>query len=299
MEEHHEFYWQLLDTLRDGVYFTDNKRQITYWNKAAEELTGFKANEVLGRHCGENFLNHIDEKGNNLCVGLCPLARAMESGEPREDNIFLHHKDGHRIPVLVRINPVKDGKGEVVGAVEIFSDRTVRDLFLNRVKRLEEGGFVESDTGIPNQKCMAMDLRTRFWVLKQFQLPFGIVFMKIDKLEEIKKSSTEEEWLAAIQKIGRTFTNNMTPLDLVGHWHGETFLGIFRNVDREKLGQIADLYRVLVSKTRTVLGGQLRPLTVSSAAVMAAPGGDENTILEKADLLLTQAQGKENKTLVY
>jgi PAS domain S-box-containing protein/diguanylate cyclase (GGDEF)-like protein len=299
MEEHHEFYWQLLDTLKDGVYFADKKRQITYWNKAAEEITGFKANEVLGRHCGENFLNHIDEAGNSLCTGVCPLARAMETGEARQDNIFLHHRDGHRIPVHVRINPVKDRQGEVVGAVEIFSERAVKDLFLERVKILQRDGFIEEATGIPNQKLMAQHLKTRFWVLNQYQRTFGAVLMKIDDMEEIKKNAGEGEWQEALKKIGRTFNNNMTSLDLVGHWHGETFLGIFLNVDADKLKRIANLYRVLVSKTRTIFVGEPRPLTVSNAAVLAVPGEDENTILEKAELLLTRAQGAGNKTLVY
>ena len=73
MIEDQEFYWQLLDTLKDGVYFSDSRRKVTYWNKAAEEITGFRSAEVLGKFCGDNILIHIDEKGNNLCTGACPI----------------------------------------------------------------------------------------------------------------------------------------------------------------------------------------------------------------------------------
>ena len=80
MIEEQEFYWKLLDTLKDGVYFTNQKRKITYWNKGAEELTGYKSSEVLGKFCGDNILIHIDEQGNNLCSGSCPLEKVLKSG---------------------------------------------------------------------------------------------------------------------------------------------------------------------------------------------------------------------------
>jgi len=41
-------YENIVEDLYDGVYFTDTKRTITYWNKAAEKISGFKASEVVG-----------------------------------------------------------------------------------------------------------------------------------------------------------------------------------------------------------------------------------------------------------
>ena len=41
------FYRQLLDSLADGVYFVDGDRRITYWNRGAEAISGYTAEEVL------------------------------------------------------------------------------------------------------------------------------------------------------------------------------------------------------------------------------------------------------------
>ena len=61
-----EFYKNLLDNLNDGVYFTDSARKITYFNKAAERITGYKSSEVVGSGCSDNILVHVNEKGENL-----------------------------------------------------------------------------------------------------------------------------------------------------------------------------------------------------------------------------------------
>lgn len=43
------FYKELLDHLSDGVYFVDRERRILYWNEGASRLTGYTAEELLGK----------------------------------------------------------------------------------------------------------------------------------------------------------------------------------------------------------------------------------------------------------
>jgi len=54
---------RIMDSLLHGLYITDQERRITYWNQAAEKLTGYKAEEVLGKRCGDNFLAQFDCSG--------------------------------------------------------------------------------------------------------------------------------------------------------------------------------------------------------------------------------------------
>ena len=117
-----DIHRRILDEIQDGVYFLDTDRRITYWNRGAERITGFKSDEVLGRCCSDNILMHVDHAGLQLCKGHCPAARTIADGSFQEDEVFLHHKQGHRVPVRVRTSPVRDEAGGIIGAVEIFND---------------------------------------------------------------------------------------------------------------------------------------------------------------------------------
>ena len=75
-----EFYLKILDSVKDGIYFVDTHRRITFWNKGAERITGFRAEEVLGTGCSDNVLEHVDIKGMGLCNGNCPVS-AIIRGE--------------------------------------------------------------------------------------------------------------------------------------------------------------------------------------------------------------------------
>ena len=46
-----ELYLSILNHIQDGVYYVDIHRKIEFWNKGAEQITGYKAEEIVGRDC--------------------------------------------------------------------------------------------------------------------------------------------------------------------------------------------------------------------------------------------------------
>ncbi|RLC02051.1 MAG: hypothetical protein DRI57_30440 [Deltaproteobacteria bacterium] len=124
----------LLNFIFDGVYIVDTKRRIIFWNKGAQEITGYAAEEVMGKCCKDNILNHIDENGNLMCMAECPLTQAIKSGRNTEMKIYPLHKSGHRFPVSTHVGPVKNKDGTIIGGIEVFRDVTAEEK-LHRQER--------------------------------------------------------------------------------------------------------------------------------------------------------------------
>jgi PAS domain S-box-containing protein len=280
MIEEQEFYWKLLDTLKDGVYFTNQKRKITYWNKGAEELTGYKSSEVLGKFCGDNILIHIDEQGNNLCTGSCPLEKVLKSGETTVANIYLHHKDGHRVPVLVRVNPVKDKKSRVIGAVEIFSDRSLRDIIRERMEDLDSRNLLDENSGLPNHDFMEKKLKTRFWEFHQYNWPFGILYIQLEYPADRELSAENTEECEVMKILSQSFLNNINPFDIVGHWEQDGLLGIFGNVDESEVRGLEKFYRLILA--HAVQAATAKGVKIRISAVLAETRDSETTIIDRA-----------------
>ncbi len=113
----------LLDFIFDGIYVVGIDRKIVFWNKGAENITGYERNEVIGRRCSDNILNHIDCDGNAVCLcEACPLKRAVEMDTESRYKLYPLHKDGRRFPVSTHISPVKNKAGKIIGAIEVFID---------------------------------------------------------------------------------------------------------------------------------------------------------------------------------
>lgn len=285
MIENKDFYWTLLDMLKDGVYFADRDRKVTYWNKAAETISGYKSGEILGIHCSDNILVHIDEQGNNLCTGMCPLAKCMESGEGYEKKIFLHHKDGHRVPVQVRVSPVYGStKDEIVGAVEIFTDVSSREPFLEYIQEQEHENFLGHISGLPNKQYVEASLNLKLLEWNQFKHPFGVFRIKVGGLEKVKNERDEQTYETAFRVLGTTLIHNINPSDIVGEWSADEFLGIVNHGNSEKLSRKADTFRILMQKSHFSHGDPPVSLDIKVRTAIAQPGETLESLLKKTEV---------------
>lgn len=131
----------IMDSLSDGVYVCDGDRRITYWSQSAERITGWPAEEVVGRQCFDNVLCHIDKDGHKLCgEEYCPLHRAMitDTGSNGSLLVYAQGKDGTRIPMLVSVSPMRNSAGQVIGGVETFRDASTMVHDLERAKAIQQ-----------------------------------------------------------------------------------------------------------------------------------------------------------------
>ncbi|MDK2972647.1 MAG: phosphoserine phosphatase RsbU/P [Candidatus Sumerlaeota bacterium] len=131
---------QILDTMADGVYVADRDRRIIFWNKSAERLTGWLAEDVVGHSCRDNILCHVDKDGHHMCgEEYCPLHRSIVTGNATTEPViaFAQRKDGSRAPFEISIAPIRDDTGEVVAAVETFHDLNVQMLDLERARKIQ------------------------------------------------------------------------------------------------------------------------------------------------------------------
>jgi PAS domain S-box-containing protein len=131
---------KIIDCLNDGVYVCDRDRRIVFWSKSAERITGWRSEDVLGRACLEDILNHVDKDGHRLCgEEYCPLHRAMITGVTTNVPIivFALCKDGHRVPTQVTTAPIHNEAGEIIGGVETFRDVSPIMVDLERAKKIQ------------------------------------------------------------------------------------------------------------------------------------------------------------------
>ena len=112
----------VLQSIVDGVYTTDNRRNITFWNNGAERITGYRAQDVTGKPCSE-ILRHVDEKGHSLCASACPIAESMNIRDAiYGKDVYSGTASGRPVPVSVSCAPIFDPDGKVLGAIEVFRD---------------------------------------------------------------------------------------------------------------------------------------------------------------------------------
>ncbi len=121
-----EFH-HLLEALPAGAYTCDADGLITYFNEQALDLWGRapKLNDPIDRFCGSLRLFATD--GTAIPHDQCWMARTLKEGrEYHGCEIVVERPDGRRRTVLAHANPIRDGSGRILGAVNVVFDITDR-----------------------------------------------------------------------------------------------------------------------------------------------------------------------------
>jgi PAS domain S-box-containing protein len=120
-----ESFVEILNRIPDGLFTTDEIFRITFFNPAAERITGFSAHDAVGMYCKDVFKNP-------KCETDCALKRAVAAGTDLHNREYLiKNIEGEKVPIICSTSAFRDGSGRVIGGLEIFKDIT-------GVKKLQE-----------------------------------------------------------------------------------------------------------------------------------------------------------------
>ena len=162
-----KFSMNLCEIMRDGLLIIDADGKIEFLNRAAEEITGYNREEIIGKPCTvldtDSCLQFTDQ-GKKKCCDL------FEKGVLSNKKCRMRTKDGRTVYLLKNAVLLRDGKGEITGAVESMTDIT--SLYMKELE-LEE---------------LKQELRDEFWFM-------GILgkSAEMQKLyEQIRNAATSE-----------------------------------------------------------------------------------------------------------
>ena len=125
-------------SITDGVYTVDTDNRIVSWNRGAEAITGYRAEEAIGHLCSE-MGRHCDAEGKTLCFAEgCPFEAIRRTREPLSAReVAAHHRDGRNLTVSVSAAPLFDGKGEFQGVVTVFRDVSRERELVDGIQRAD------------------------------------------------------------------------------------------------------------------------------------------------------------------
>jgi two-component system CheB/CheR fusion protein len=127
-EEELEFQAELLANVQDAVVAADKDFNLVYWSKAAEELFGWEAKEVVGRPYKEVLQSELSDLAQKQA-----LDNLLNAGSSKSEEIY-QCKGGKRINVDVRSTVLKNKQGQLMGIVSSYRDVSERKLLESKIE---------------------------------------------------------------------------------------------------------------------------------------------------------------------
>ncbi len=273
----------VLDSLQTGVYLVGRDGTILFWNDGAERITGFRRHEVIGRSCRENILVHCNERQCALCGAGCPLIGTMHEGKASEAHVFFRHKAGHRVSVHVRTSPFRDQKGLIAGTAESFDEQIAGSEAKNCQINLAAHGCLDAITGVMNQALTRSYLREHLAFFTEYDLPFGILAIRIEELERFRTAHGREAGDDILHVVAETMKRALGTAGFLGRWAENEFVAIVPNCTGAELNKACDSIQTSVNSAEIQWWGDLLSVTVSVRRAMVQREDTIESVLERAE----------------
>jgi diguanylate cyclase (GGDEF)-like protein/PAS domain S-box-containing protein len=291
--------YNLVDELFEGVYYVDKERKITGWNQGAQQITGFSAGEVVERHCYENILNHINQDGIALCFNGCPLHATIEDGKTRQADVYLQHKDGHRVPVTVKAIPLMNKDGKIDGAIEIFTEINTDTSLKDNLERLQKEASEDALTQVPNRKYIKALIESKLREQRAVGVSFGINFLDIDNFKHVNDTYGHQIGDEILKLLVRTVESNLRKHDMIGRLGGEEFVIVYSDLDQQGLMVASEKIRKIIEASTIRLPERDLSVTVSVGAIMAQTEDTVEGLIQKADDLMYESKKAGKNRVTY
>lgn len=287
-------YFNWFDYFDEGVYFVSNEREILYFNEAAENISGYSSEEVKESFCYDNILNHVSKDGTHLCFEGCPLLDSIETKKSNRAEVFLHHKRGHRVKVLVKTLPVIE-EGEVVGAIEIFRAVDRDDVFNKTLEYYRKKATTDSLTKLNNRSVL--EERVPQLMDSSEEVSFGVIFMDIDDFKKFNDTYGHDTGDRVLEVVSRTLEQAIGSYDIPIRYGGEEFMVLAYGVDGKRLRSLAERIRLMIEASSVEHEGKTLRFTVSAGTAPVVKGNLDEAI-KKADqaMYLSKTSGKNRVT---
>ncbi len=276
--------YELLNQLYEGVYILDTSGRIVFWNKGAERISGFSAEEVTNKFSHDDVLNAIDDKGRQLY---------LTHDEGYAEHVYIQHKIGYRIPVKFKSVPLTFDDNSI-GVIEIFNEtQTYCGTLIGK-------GTIDKVTGLASKAFVEHTLINKLNVYKNFGVEFGLMVVDVDNFEGYNQTYGRSVCDRILKILAISFRNVFTQADLIGRWRGDEFVFVFSNGSQKHMKAMSEKIR-LIAENSALRGEMFKDIdvTVSVGGTKASRDDNLESILYRVLEQLKNAKSRDgNHTFV-
>jgi diguanylate cyclase (GGDEF)-like protein/PAS domain S-box-containing protein len=289
--------WDTLDSLCEGVITTDNNGQIEYLNRAAEQLTGAKLAETLGRPFAEvvSLVDEVDRHALADPVKQCLTSNVRVTAGRRSLMLARGANEEHSVDVSV--SPLKSPYGEQVGTVTLLRDVSeLRGL----ARQMTYQASHDALTGLVNRREFERHTQETIDIVHATTVHHVLCYLDLDRFKSVNDTAGHLAGDGLLREVAALLKDAVRDSDVVGRLGGDEFGLILMGCPLEKATQIAEDVVRKVSEYRFVWKDKIFSIGVSVGLVeLSRETGTLEEVLNAADSACYVAKRRGNHVHVY
>ncbi len=222
-----------LQSIRDGVFRTDEKGTLVYLNSAAEKLIGRTFSEVNGRPVSE-ILTLVEDQTDSRVASILYKAIQTKTLVSSQENRSLISHNNQAIPVAEQAAPLLDINGKVVGGVLCLNDVTI---FREQLKQRTWEASHDPLTGLLNRREFEKRVTQTIERVQQGGKASLLCFMDLDGFKIVNDTCGHAAGDELLVQLSQIISNQVRIRDSLARLGGDEFGLLLEGCDEER-GQV-------------------------------------------------------------
>ena len=256
-----------VEALPFGVYVLDAEGRIAVWNQAAERITGYLAQSMVGRSIDEDLLVYREMELTSRSSAIL-----RQGGE-----LFFRHAEGHRVSVLARSLVLRSGEGTVMGTAKLLQDESAKNESLCWMNAAEIR--FDPELGIPSQRASEEQLRT---TLTQDD-SVAVFRVKVKELDDYARRCGSEMVHVTLRTLAQTISHMLVVPHYFGCWNNHQFLVLVSDCDQKTFERVLEKLKSAGKACRIMWWGDRVVPDVEVEAFLVSRGETTETVLARLE----------------
>lgn len=276
-----------LDCIGDAVLSTDLEGRVTYLNLAAEQMTGWARRAAAGHPLTEVF-RIIDGTTREVARNPMALAVKLNRAVGLTPNCILVRRDGHESAIEDSAAPIRDRKGQLVGAVIVFRDVGAA---LETSRQMAHLAQHDALTGLPNRLLLMDRLTEAIALAHRHHKPLGVLFADVDGFKNLNDTLGHVIGDQLLCGLGERLKRTLRQSDTVSRCGGDEFVTVLSELERAEDAVIVARKLLLAATKPSRIGSAEVSLTVSiGISVYPRHGVTAGALIANADAAMYAAK---------
>ncbi len=262
-----------LKSIGDAVISTDDKGGVIMMNKVAEELTGWRNGDALGKPLEEVFYI-INEYTRKRCEN--PVEKVLRTGNivGLANHTSLISKDGTEYCIDDSAAPICDKEGNIIGVILVFRDVSIER---KRHRKIEYLSFHDKLTGLYNRVYLEEELKR---LDTERQLPISMIMGDVNGLKLVNDAFGHDLGDILLSKVAQILKSVCRSEDIIARWGGDEFVILLPKADSEVA---ADICKRITAVCRRHNKDPVKPNISLGYAVKDESSQDIFNVLKEAE----------------
>jgi diguanylate cyclase (GGDEF)-like protein/PAS domain S-box-containing protein len=281
-----------LNCIGDAVVCTDTAGVITFFNDAAQLLSGWVPEEAIGQSLDDVLHIRVVPHEQD------PMAADRSGPDDFPVDVpssgLLRHRDGSEVPVENSIAAIHDRDGGAAGAVIVFRDVTQARAMTLEMIHTSEHDFL---TGLPNRMLLNDRITQAIGLAGRYERQIAVLFLDLDGFKHINDSLGHSTGDKLLQSVAEALVGCVRTSDTVSRQGGDEFVVLLIDMDGEENAiAMAERILVAVAKPHPVGLNDLHVTASIGVSVYPLDGTDAETLIKSADTAMYQAKDQGRHT---